>query len=51
MFRESSETLFKFQKHYTKRIPSLAKLSYPERVAALDLEPLELRRLKSDIVL
>jgi len=45
--------LEKVQKHFTKRIPSLANLSYPERlyIAALDLEPLELRRLKSDLVL
>jgi len=34
-----------------KRIPSLANLSYPERLAALDLEPLELSRLKSYLVL
>jgi len=33
-----------------KRIPFLANLSYSERLAALDLEPLELRRLKSDLV-
>jgi len=33
------------------RIPSLANLSYPERLAVLNLEPLELRRLKSDLVL
>ena len=39
------------QKHFTKRIPSLSNLSYPERLAALDLEPLELRRLKSDLVM
>jgi len=37
--------LEKVQKHFTKRIPSSANLSYPERLAALDLEPLELRRL------
>jgi len=43
--------LEKVQKHLTKCIPSLANLSYPERLAALDLEPLELRRLKSDLVL
>ena len=43
--------LEKVQKHFTKRIPSLSNLSYPERLAALDLEPLELRRLKSDLVL
>jgi len=35
--------LEKVQKNYTKRIPTLTNLSYPERLAALDLEPLELR--------
>ena len=39
------------QKHFTKRIPSLSHLTYPERLAAIDLEPLELRRLKADLVL
>lgn len=39
------------QKYFTKRIPSLSHLSYPERLAAIDLEPLELRRLKADLVL
>ena len=39
------------QKHFTKRIPCLAYLSYPKRLASLDVEPLELRRLKSDFVL
>jgi len=43
--------LEKVQEHFTKRIPSLANLSYPERLAALYLEPLELRRLKYDLVL
>lgn len=43
--------LKRVQKHFTKRIPCLANLSYPERLVALDLEPLELRRLKSDLVL
>jgi hypothetical protein len=42
--------LEKVQKHFTKRIPSLSHLTYPERLAALDIEPLELRRLKSDLV-
>jgi len=32
--------LEKVQKHFTKRIPSFANLSYPERLAALDVEPL-----------
>ena len=39
------------QKQFTKRIRSLSQLSYPERLAAIDLEPLELRRLKTDLVL
>ena len=32
----------KVQKHFTKDIHSLTHLSYPERPAALDIEPLEL---------
>ena len=39
------------QKHFTKRIPLLSNLPYSERLAFLDLEPLELRRLKSDLLL
>jgi len=42
--------LEKVQKHFKKHFPYLANLSYPERLAALDLEPLELRRLKPDLV-
>jgi hypothetical protein len=41
----------KVQKLFTRRIPSLANLTYPERLAAIELEPLELRRLKMDLVL
>jgi len=32
------ENILQGQKHFTKRITSLANLSYPERLAALDLE-------------
>jgi hypothetical protein len=39
------------QRQFTKRIPSLRNLAYSERLAMLDLEPLELRRLKADLVL
>jgi hypothetical protein len=39
------------QKQFTKRIPSISHLTYPERLAAINLEPLELRRLKADLVL
>lgn len=43
--------LERVQKLFTRRIPSLSHLSYPERLAAINLEPLELRRLKADLVL
>ena len=39
------------QRHFTKRVPQLRKYSYLERLAFLDLESLELRRLKSDLVM
>jgi len=39
------------QKRFTKRIYSSTHLSYPERHAAINLEPLELRRLKNNLVL
>ena len=41
----------KVQKHFTKRIKSLSDLSYPERLASINLEPLELRRLRADLIL
>jgi hypothetical protein len=37
------------QRNFSKRIPSLSSLPYPERLALLDLEPLELRRLRFDL--
>jgi len=40
----------KVQKRFTKRIYSLSHLSYSERLAVINLEPLELRRLKIDLV-
>ena len=39
------------QRNFTYRILSLKHLSYPERLAVLNLEPLELRRLKADFVM
>ena len=39
------------QKRFTKHIYSLSHLSYPERLAAINLEPLELRRLKNDLIM
>ena len=41
----------KLRKGFTKRIYSLSHLSYPERLAAVNLELLELRRLKNDLVM
>jgi len=38
-------TVEKVQKRFTKRIDSLSHLSYPKRLAVINLEPLELRRL------
>ena len=38
------------QRNFSKRIPSLSSLPYPERLALLDLEPLELRRLWFDLI-
>ena len=39
------------QRRFTKRIPCLSSLSYPERLATIDLESLELRRLHTDLVM
>jgi len=41
----------KVQKRFTKRIYYLSHLSYPERLAVINLEPLDLRRLKNDLVM
>jgi len=41
----------KVQRRFTKWIPSLHRLSYSERLATINLEPLELRRLRSDLVM
>ena len=41
----------KVEKQFTQRMYSLSHLSYPERLAALNLEPLELRRLNNDLVM
>ena len=39
------------QRYFTRRIPSLSIFSYEERLAMLNLDTLEKRRLKSDLVL
>ena len=38
------------QRRFTKRIPSISLYSYPERLAIIDLESLELRRLRFDLI-
>ena len=45
------DALERVQKQFTRRIPSLSQLTYPERLAAINLEPLELRRLRADLLL
>jgi hypothetical protein len=44
------ETLENVQRQFSKRIPQLSALTYLERLALLDLEPLEMRRLKLDLI-
>jgi hypothetical protein len=39
------------QRRFTKRIPCLSSLSYSERLALIDLDSLELRRLRTDLIL
>jgi hypothetical protein len=38
------------QRNFTKRLPSLSSLPYTERLALLDLDLLELRRLRFDLI-
>ena len=38
------------QRNFSRRISSLSSLPYLERLALLDLEPLELRRLRFDLI-
>jgi hypothetical protein len=44
------DKLENIQRRFTKRVPSISHLSYIDRLRALDLEPLELRRLHSDLI-
>jgi hypothetical protein len=44
------EILENVQRQFSKRIPQLSALTYLERLALLDLEPLEMRRLKLDLI-
>lgn len=44
------DLLENLQRRFTKRIPSISHLPYLERSKRLDLEPLELRRLRLDLL-
>ena len=49
--KTSIAVLESVQRYFTRRIPALSVFSYEERLAMLNLETLEMRRLKSDLVL
>ena len=38
------------QRRFTKRVPGMKDLSYPQRLAKLKLDTLELRRLRTDLI-
>jgi hypothetical protein len=44
------ELLESVQRSFSKRLPSLSSLTYAERLAVLNLETLELRRLRFDLI-
>ena len=41
----------RIQRHFTRRISSLHELSYSERLAVINLDTLELRRLRADLLM
>ena len=51
VLKEDISLIEAVQKRFTKRIPGLSELSYYSRLKALNIESLELRRLRSDLVL
>jgi hypothetical protein len=48
--KHSIDTIENVQRRYTKQIPNLSSLSYPERLAVLNLDTMELRRLRVDLI-
>jgi len=44
------ELIEKVQRRFTKRLPGLQNLTYHQRLASLNLESLELRRLRNDLI-
>ena len=54
IFRPSHTYIYnieRVQRSFTKRLPGLKSLSYTERLLRLNLESLESRRVKADLVL
>ena len=45
------DKLERVQRRFTKRIPGLDQMSYTERLAALGMDSLEIRRLRADLIL
>ena len=45
-----NDLLESVQRTFTKCVKAISKLSYAERLAIFNLEPLELRRLRYDLV-
>jgi hypothetical protein len=48
--KQFTSLIEKVQRRFTKRIPSLRDFSYSERLAMINLEPLEVRRLRFDLI-
>ena len=44
-------TIEKVQRSFTKRLPGMRTLTYHQRLSLLNLDSLELRRLKADLIL
>ena len=51
VYKKDIDLLERVQKRFTKMLYGMKEFSYVERLVFLDLEPLELRRLKIDLVM
>jgi hypothetical protein len=49
-YKHLIDTIKNIQRRYSKRIPNLSSLSFTEHLAALNFDPLELRRLRIDLI-
>jgi hypothetical protein len=49
-FVKDINALERVQKYFTRRLPSLSHLSYKDRLATCNLDSLELRRMKADLI-